>query len=119
MLTGLECALDSPFLCKESLGCLQPWLLCHPINQCYSQSPLFTTVGRGQFAVALALRQTHVQDTATVKAAGESRLGCEGPGNEARRRGQSGHGCTSYVVNGVWWYMPVLRATQGTEAKRL
>lgn len=68
---------------------------------------------------AVDLRQTHVQDTATVKAAGEFRVGCEGPGNEARRRGQSEHGCASYVANGVWWYMPVLLATQGTEAKRL
>lgn len=66
---------------------------------------------------ALDLRQIHVQDTAMVKAAGKSRVGL--PGSEVRSRGQSGHGCGSYVANWVWWYMPVILATQGTEAKRL
>lgn len=66
---------------------------------------------------AVDLRQIHVEDTAMVKAAGKSRMGL--PSNEARSRGQRGHGCGSYVADCMWWYMPGMLATQGTEAKRL
>lgn len=55
------------------------------------------TAGNG----ALDLRT--MQDTAMVKAEGKSRVGCEGlPRKEARRRGQSGPGCDSYVADRVW-----------------
>lgn len=68
---------------------------------------------------ALDLRPIPVQDRAMLKAVGKSRVGCEGlPGNEARRRGQSGHGCGSYVASWVWWCIPVMPATKGIEVKR-
>lgn len=69
----------------------------------------------------LDLRQIHVQNTAMVKTSGESGWSLRGQAMRPGEEDRVGIGVVR-IENRVWWYMPVMPvmlATQGTEAKRL